>query len=185
MKVKKQINWYFFLAGIIILFLNISRFQTINESQFKKLNVHLSKDVLVKANRLSASLFFTELRNQFEIYSGSISYENRKIIVNLKKDQAVTIYITKEDYANLKTKKQNIQIVGLKIAGVHYIKPSPDFFDLEAKEYEIRLFVFNIFLLFMLFINSFLLIPRKINIAFVTIFIGIVIFMRVFDFGIY
>lgn len=72
-KQKSNFNWYFLLAGILILFFGLTYNQSTNQSSLEKITVELDKDIImVKGRRSSIDFKFwtKEYKNQFNILNG-------------------------------------------------------------------------------------------------------------------
>lgn len=185
-KQKSNLNWYFLLAGIIILYFGLSNYQTARQSELKKITVELYKDIInVKGRRSSVDYIFwtKEYKNRFNILNGSITRGKHEAIANLKGGQVVDLYITTSDFGNLSDGKENIRVEGIFLFG----KPlmTQDEFYHNRELYKVRLMIFSVFTALMLILNGLTKIPNKMNYIIIGAFIVTIIIMRIFEIGIY
>ena len=106
-KQKSNFNWYFLLAGILILYFGLTNNQSINQSSLEKIRVELNKDITnVKGRRSSVDYKFwtKEYKNQFNILNGSITRGKHEEIAELKSGQVVELYITTADLKKFKSR---------------------------------------------------------------------------------
>ena len=185
-KQKSNFNWYFLLAGILILYFGLSNNQSTNQSGLEKVTVALDKDIInVKGRRRSLDYKFwtKEYKNQFNILKGSITRGKHEAISDLKSGQVVELYITTADLNNLSNGKEDIDIIGISQNGI--LLMTTDEFYHNRDLYKVRLKIFSVFTALMLMLNGLTHIPKKINYIIIGTFIGAIIIMRIFEIVIY
>ena len=185
-KQKSNFNWYFLLAGILILYFGLTNNQSINQSSLEKIRVELNKDITnVKGRRSSVDYKFwtKEYKNQFNILNGSITRGKHEEIAELKSGQVVELYITTADLKNLSDGKEDIDIMGISQNGIPLM--TTDEFYHNRDLYKVRLKIFSVFTGLMLILNGLTNIPKKINYIIIGIFIGAIIIMRMLKIVIY
>jgi hypothetical protein len=185
-KQKSNSNWYFLLAGFIILYFGLTNNKTTQHSELKKLTVELYKDIAnVKGRRSSVDYTFwtKEYKNQFNILDGSIARGKHETISNLKKGQKVNLYISTSDFENLSDEKEEITVIGISLSGNPLM--TQDEFYHNRDLYKVRMMIFCVFAALMLILNGLIKIPNKINSIIIGTFLGSIILMRIFEVGIY
>lgn len=179
-------NWYFLLAGVLVLYFGLSNTSIQNNSGLRVITITLSNDITnIKGHRSSTDYKFWTLKypNSFHVLNGGISKGKHNSISTLKKGQEIQIWITENDHNKLGIKSEDISVKGIKLNG-NYLMSKKEYFE-NRKMYNTRLKVLSIFAGMMLLINGFSLISNKTNYLAITIFIGMFFLMRVFDFGLY
>jgi hypothetical protein len=185
-KQKSNSNWYFLLAGFIILYFGLTNNKSTQHSELKKLTVELYKDIAnVKGRRSSVDYTFwtKEYKNQFNILDGSIARGKHETISNLKKGQKVDLYISTSDFENLSDEKEEITVIGISLFGNPLMKQSEFYHNRDL--YKVRMMIFCVFAALMLILNGLIKIPNKINSIIIGTFIGSIILMKIFEVGIY
>jgi hypothetical protein len=185
-KQKSNSNWYFLLAGFIILYFGLTNNKSTQHSELKKLTVELYKDIAnVKGRRSSVDYTFwtKEYKNQFNILDGSIARGKHETISNLKKGQKVDLYISTSDFENLSDEKEEITVIGISLFGNPLMKQSEFYHNRDL--YKVRMMIFCVFAALMLMLNGLIKIPNKINYIIIGTFLGSIILMRIFEVGIY
>ena len=185
-KQKSNTNWYFLLAGALILYFGLTNNQSTEQSELRKITVELHNDITnVKGRRSSVDYKFwtKEYKNQFNILNGSISREKHQTIADLKCGQVVELYIRIADLKNLNDGKVDIDILGLSLTGIPLM--TTDEFYHNRDLYKVRLKIFSVFTALMLILNGLANIPKKINYIIIGTFIGAIIIMRMLEIVIY
>lgn len=185
-KKKFKVNWYLLAAAVIILYYNLSGAQGKRHAEIKRISVHLSKDIInVKGSRSPTDYKFwtTEYENQFNILNGSISRGKHREISNLKRGQQIEVSISTSDYDKLKSGTTDISVRGLRVNEKTLM--STQEFSTNRKLYKKRLNLISILTGIMLLLNSLIPIPRKMNYVIVISFIGALVLMYYFKFGLY
>ena len=185
-KQKSNTNWYFLLAGALILYFGLTNNQSTEQSELKKLTVELHNDITnVKGRRSSVDYKFwtKEYKNQFNILNGSITRGKHQQIADLKGGQVVELYITTADLKNLSDGKEDIDVMGISQNGIPLM--TTDEFYHNRDLYKVRLKIFSIFTALMLILNGLTNIPNKINYIIIGVFIGVIIIMRMLEIVIY
>ncbi|MBL7915544.1 MAG: hypothetical protein JNL49_10915 [Bacteroidia bacterium] len=185
-KQKSNLNWYFLVVGIFILYISLTNNQTNRETELKKITVELYKDItLVKGRKSSVEYKFwtKEYNNQFNILNGSISKGKHEAISNLKGGQLVDLYISPSEFENLSHETENITVEGISLNGI-FLMTQAEFYR-NRELYKFRLEIFSVFTALMLLLNGLIKIPKKINYIIIGVFIGSIIIMRIFEIGIY
>lgn len=185
-KPKSSFNWYFLLAGILTLYFGLTTNQASKQTSLEKITVELDKDIIsVKGRRrhIDYKFWTKQYKNQFNILNGSITRGKDQAISDLKSGQVVDLYISTSDYNSLSDEKINIDIVGINLDGFPLITTSEFYHNREL--YLFRLKIFSVFASLMLLLNGLAKIPKKMNYTIVGTFIGIIIFMRIFEIVIY
>ena len=183
---KTELNWYFLVVGIFLLFLGFNNNRTNPITDSTKITVELKQDITsVKGRRgsIDYKLWTKEYENQFNILKGSINRGNQESIAKLKKGQIIEMHISINDFHNLSNKNQSINVLAISLKG-YYLLKEKDFYQ-NRKLYSLRLNIFLIFTSIMLIINGFKPIKTKTNYLIVGIFGGVIILMRIFEIGIY
>lgn len=168
------------------MYVGLTQNSTFDQSELKEITVELNKDIInVKGRRSSIDYkFWTKnYKNQFNILNGSITAGKHEAIANLKAGQKVDLLISSSDFGNLSEGKEDITIKGISLNG-NPLMTKEEYYH-NQKLYEIRLEIFSLFTSLMLLLNGLAKIPSKINYIISGIFIGAVIIMRIFEFGIY
>lgn len=185
-KQKSNFNWYFLLAGMLILYFGLANNQSIDQSSLEKIRVELYKDITrVKGRRSSVDYKFwtKEYKNQFNILNGSITRGKHEAIAELKGGEMVELYITTADLKKLSDGKEDIDIFGISQNGIHLM--TTDEFRHNRNLYELRIKIFSVFIALMLILNGLTNIPKKINYLIIGVFMGAIIIMRMFEIVIY
>lgn len=183
---KQKSNWYFLLAGILILYFGLTNNQTTGQSELKKITVELYKDITNVKGRTSSvdyKFWTKEYKNQFNILNGSLTKGKHEAIANLKGGQVVDLYITTSDFGNLSNGKEDITVNGISLIG-NPLMTQDEFYN-NRELYKIRLKIFSVFTALMLILNGLTQIPKKMNYIIVGTFIGTIIIMRIFQIVIY
>ncbi len=121
--------------------------------------------------------------NQFNILNGSITRGKHKPISELKKGQEIDIYITKKAYEDLGVDNKDIVVNGLNL-GQTELMSQQEFFT-NRKMYQQRLKIISIFTGVMLLLNGLALISNRLNYWLISIFVGAIVIMRIFEVGLY
>lgn len=185
-KPKSNFNWYFLIAGSLILYFGLTSNQPTIQSSLEKITVQLDKDIInVKGRRSAVDYKFwtKEYKNQFNILDGSITRGKHEAISDLKNGQEVELYITTADLINLSDGEKDIDIIGISQNGIPLI--TTDEFYRNRELYKVRLKLFSLFTALMLILNGLTNIPNRINYAIIGSFIGAIIMMRMLEIVIY
>jgi hypothetical protein len=185
-KQKSNFNWYFLIAGILILYSGLSNNQLTKQSELQKITVELYKDITnVKGRRGSVDYKFwtKEYKNQFNILNGSINRGKHESIANLKGGQIVDLFITTSDLEKLSVGKEDITVRGIKLYENSLMTTNEFYHNREM--YRVRLKLFSVFTALMLILNGLTNIPKKLNYIIIGTFIGMIIVMRILGIGIY
>jgi hypothetical protein len=185
-KQKSNLNWYFLLAGVLILYFSLTNNQTTSQTELKKITVELNKDIInIKGRRSNVDYEFwtREYKNQFNILNGSITRGKHEAIANLKSGQVVDLYISTSDFENLSDNKKDITVQGIILNGIPLMTQEEFYHNREL--YKVRLMILSIFMSLMLILNGLTKIPKKINYIIIGTFIGAIIIMRFFEIVIY
>lgn len=184
---KVTMNWYFLIAGAIILYFGLSKSKSSEQNiESRPITVELSKDIInVKGRRSKIDYKFwtKEYQNQFNILDCSITRGKHEIISNLKGGQKVELLIQKLDLRELGKSKEDITVLGISLNGNSLMSEAE--FNKNRNAYKDRLTVFSVFAGLMLFINGLTMVPKKIKYALVGVFGGVILTMRIFEFGLY
>ena len=187
-KKKFYINWYWLIAGILILYFNLSRF-SISKKDIGNLDVitvNLDKDIININSRESGIEYkfrTQQYKAQFNILKGSISNVQRNDISELKKGEQIDLFIINSEIEYLDSKSEEITVHGLIKDGVSLL--SVDEYYRNRKYYKIRILVIALFMSIMLIANGIIDIRSKINYVIIGLFIGLIIVFRVFHIVIY
>ncbi|WP_433830758.1 hypothetical protein [Flavobacterium anhuiense] len=184
-KQKSNINWYFIIVGILILYFSLSNNLTSKKSELKEITVELESDIASAKGRGIADYKFwtTEFKNRFVILNASVSKGKSDAVENLKQGQKVDLLIDLSDFKKLSEGKKDIAVIGLSLNGDPLL--TQDEFYQNRQSYKIRQRISALFLALMLFLNGFGMISQKVNYVIIGIFIGAAIIMRIFEIGIY
>ncbi len=185
-KQKSKFNWYFLIAGILILYFGLSNNQSTKQSELQKITVELYKDITnVKGRRSSVDYKFwtKEYKNQFNILNGSITRGKHESIANLKGGQIVDLFITTSDLEKLSVGKEDITVRGINLYE-NSLMTTDEFYH-NRELYRVRLKLFSVFTALMLMLNGLTNISKKLNYIIIGIFIGTIIIMRILEIGIY
>ena len=185
-KQKSYFNWYFLIAGILILYFGLSNNQTTRQSELKKITVELYKNITnVKGRRSSVDYKFwtKEYKNQFNILNGSITRGKHETVANLTGGQVVDLFIATSDLESLSDGKEDITVKGISLYG-NPLMTTGEFYHNRGL-YKFRLKIFSVFTALMLILNGLTKIPKKMNYMIIGAFIGTIIIMRIFEIGIY
>uniref|UniRef100_UPI00404AC662 hypothetical protein n=1 Tax=Fulvivirga sp. TaxID=1931237 RepID=UPI00404AC662 len=185
-KQKSNFNWYFLLAGILVLYFGLTNNQSTKQSSLEKITVKLDKDITnVKGRRSSVDYKFwtKEYNNQFNILNGSITRGQHEAIADLKGGQVVEVHIKTADLKNLSDGKEDIDIMGISKNGITLM--TTDEFYHNRDLYKVRLKMISVFTALMLILNGLTNISRKINYIIIGTFIGAIIIMRMLEIVIY
>jgi hypothetical protein len=185
-KQKSNFNWYFLIAGVLILYLGLSNNQLTKQSKLQKITVELYKDITnVKGRRSSVDYKFwtKEYKNQFNILNGSINRGKHESIANLKGGQIVDLFITTSDLEKLSVGKEDITVRGINLYE-NSLMTTDEFYH-NRELYRVRLKLFSVFTALMLILNGLTNIPKKLNYIIIGTFIGMIIIMRILGIGIY
>lgn len=183
---KPKLNWYFLIAGTLILYFGLTTNQTKEQIELKKISVELNKEIInVKGRRKTVDYRFwvREYKNRFVILNGSISGGKHEKISNLNGGELLDVYISNADFANLNNIKKDITVRGLYLEGKPLLT-TIEFYN-NRDLYKLRLKTFSVFISIMLIINGLIKIPRKTNYLIIGIFGIAILVMRVFEIGIY
>ena len=115
--------------------------------------------------------------------NASVSKGKGDAVENLTQGQKVDLLIDLSDFKKLSEGKKDIAVIGLSLNGDSLL--TQDEFYQNRESYKIRQRISAFFLAFMLFLNGFGMISRKVNYITIGIFIGAIIIMRIFETGIY
>jgi len=186
-KKKSSINWYFLIAGAIILYFGLSKSKSSEQNiQSRPITVELSKDIInVKGrkSKIDYKFWTKEYQNQFNIIDGSITRGKHESISNLKGGQKVELLIRELDFTELGKSQKDITVKGISLNGNSLMSEAE--FNKNRSAYKDRLTIFSVFGGLMLLINGLTLVPKKINYALVGVFGGAILIMRIFEFGLY
>ena len=186
-KKKSGINWYFLIVGLTLLYFGFSFSKSTKRNiQSRKITVVLSKDMInVKGrkSKIDYRFFAEEYQNQFIILKGSITRGRHEDISSLKGGQEIEITIAELDFNKLGRSHEEITIMGLSINERNLMSEVE--FNENRSLYKRRLAIFSFFGGLMLIFNGLILIPKKINYAIVSGFLGSILIMRILEFGIY
>jgi hypothetical protein len=185
-KHKSNFNWYFLLAGFLILYFGLTNNQSKKQLSLENIRVELYKDITnVKGRKSSIDYKFwtKEYKNQFNILNGSITRGKHEAIADLKGGQVVELYIMTADLKNLSDGKKDIDIIGISQNGIPLM--TTEEFHHNQDLYKIRLKMFSVFTALMLILNGLTSIPNKINYIIIGAFIGAIIIMRMLEIVIY
>lgn len=180
---KTTFNWYYVLAGILILSFSLFNNQKTEQVELKKITVKLDKDITnVKGRRSSIDYKFwtKEYSNQFNILKGSVTTGKHETISHLKREQEIVLYITTSDFENLSNKKEDITVIGIYSNGNPLMTKEEFYYNQEL--YNVRKLIFSFFIALMLILNGLAKIPKKLNYIIIGTFIGFIIIM--YSFGI-
>ena len=186
-KKKSGLNWYWIIAGILIIYFGISRNGKVEQrNQLTKISIELSNDITnVKGRKSTIDYKFwtIEYKAQFNILKGSITRGKHSIVSELKKGQAIELYIEKSDENKLDIKTNEITICGLNIDGKSVI--STNEYYKNRKYYKLRLIIVGLFLGLMFLLNGLFSISSKVNYTVIGLFIAAIFIMRYFHIIIY
>jgi hypothetical protein len=185
-KNKSSLNWYLLIAGILVLYSGLSNKTSQSSSRLRMITVELSEDIInIKGRRTSSDYKFwaNKYPNQFNILNGSISRGKREPISNLKKGQEIQIWISEKAYVSLGKENTKIAVRGISLNGKSLM--SQNEYLKNRKMYKMRLKVIAIFTGIMLLINGLDLVSSKANYLIIFTFLGAIILMKIFDFGLY
>jgi hypothetical protein len=184
---KPHFNWYFVLAGSLILYFGISAYNRAERvHSTTRLSVEFSTDVINVGGRREYRdyKFFTkEYKCQFIFLNGSISRNRHKDISELKSGQKAEITIESSDLDYLNSKVNEVTLLGLSVNGTSLLSSGE--FEINRGKYKTRILIFTIFTGVLLLLNGLISIPSKVNYVLVGLFGGTFIFLRVFDLVLY
>ncbi|MBK6962503.1 MAG: hypothetical protein IPH20_00870 [Bacteroidales bacterium] len=187
MKKNSHFNWYFVLAGALILYFGITSY---NRSEgvhsINLLSVELSTDMMRVGGRRAFRdyKFFTkEYKCQFIFLSGSISRNRHKDISELKSGQKAEITIESSDLDNLNSQEAEVTVLGISANGISLLTSGD--WKLNRGKYKTRILILQVFSGALLLLNGLISIPSKVNYVLVGLFAGTFIFLRVFDLLLY
>ncbi|MGE5456886.1 MAG: hypothetical protein ACM3RX_00875 [Methanococcaceae archaeon] len=182
---KSDINWYFVIAGVLVLYFGLSGRQ-ITESEINKITVSLSEDIINvngRRNPTDFSLRTKEYKNRFDILNGSIPHGRYEDISNLRSGQVVDLFISTIDLEKLRSGEGDIIVRAITVNGNYLI--SEDEFFTNRKKYKERLMLVAAFIGIMLLLNGFMRMPAKFNYVITGTFVVSFILMRIFVIGLY
>ncbi len=185
-KPKSNFNWYFLLAGVLILYFGLNNNQSTDKPSLEKIRVELYKDITnVKGRKSSVDYKFwtNEYKNQFNILNGSISNGKHQAIADLKGGQVIELFITTTDFKNLPDSHKDIDVIGISQNGTPLVTTKEFYHNRDL--YKARLKIFSVFVSIMLLLNGLTHIQSKWNYLIIGAFIGLVITMKIFEIGIY
>ena len=187
-KKKLSLNWYFLIVGAILLYIGLSSNKNSERvTHLRTITVELSKDIInVKGRhnrRIDYKFWTKEYANQFNILDGTITRGKSKPISNLKGGDKVELLISEVAFNELGTSTEDIIVKGLSLNGTALLSEVE--FKKNNTAYGIRLSIFSVFLALMFLINGLTQVPKKINYVLVGVFGGVILIMRIFEFGIY
>jgi len=184
-KKKSNLNWYFILVGILMLYFGLSNNAISKKSELQEITVELQKDIVSAKGRGTADYKFwtTNFKNRFNILNASVSKRKKGAVENLKKGQKVDLLIKSSDFKYLSEGKDEITVIGLSLNGNSLM--TQDEFYHNRELYKIRQNIISLFLGFMLLLNGLAKIPQKINYILIGAFIAAIAIMRFLETGIY
>lgn len=186
-KKKSYFNWYFVLAGVLILYFGITRnVQEDSLNLVSEINAELSADMInIKGRRKSVDYKFwtKEYKSQFIILNGSVTRGRHSEVSELKKGKKIRLSIKDADLEKLNSKKNEITVHGLSVENKSLL--TSEEFTNNRNNYSNRLLIFAIFVGIMLLLNGIVLIPNRTNYIIIGGAFGLVLLMRILEFGIY
>ena len=186
-KKKSSINWYFLIAGVLILYFGLSHNKEARQNfELRSVTVQLSKDIINVKRRTSPidyKFWTKEYKNQFNILDGSITRGKHETIANLKEGQVIEVFITESDFNLLRESNKDIAIKGMSING-NYLMSETEFHK-NRSLYKLRRVIFSVFIGIMVLLNGLISVPKKLNYAVVGIFVGVLLIIRILEIGIY
>ncbi|MHC1778340.1 MAG: hypothetical protein AB9834_23265 [Lentimicrobium sp.] len=187
MKKNSHFNWYFVLAGALMLYFGISAYNRTERVQSTtRLGVELSTDVINVGGRREYrdyKFFAKEYKCLFILLNGSISRNRHKDISELKVGQKAEITIESSDLDYLNSKEAEVTVLGISVNGTSLLTARD--WKINRGKYKTRILILAIFTGVLLLLNGLTSIPSKVNYVLVGLFAGIFIFLRVFDLLLY